>query len=192
MNRLSLKQVQASESMFVTNRLNEQLRLYLEHRNYVFDELDYIKAKVKIVRGYDKGLFYSVVFPNNNHREFSAAINSEPLDLIAKKLNSATSMLSDSVQKVVSSNDEFSEVGRKIMREALLDYYKSVVSIFNDFGVELDPRIQSRLVVSRIGYYYQFVNSVGVVANYSMNLDDPTSLIETLRIWVKHLGAATL
>ncbi len=122
-NELSRRQVKASEEMFETNRLNEQLKLYLEHRNYVYNELERIESSGGVFKIY-KPNFYETIFPENSQNNFKLQGNIKFIEERLELFNSKITTLNEVITKKRDNNialEDFDEQIFKVLFRTLAD-----------------------------------------------------------------------
>ena len=155
-NELSRRQVVSSEAMFETNRLNEHLKLYLEHRRYIFSELEHLGNQKMLRVSIDERKCYAAVFPNNRHQHFEVEDMPENLNLLVHRFNLSLQKLTIRINEATAIWEELTDNNVKKFHDAAKDFGREMKKEFEALGITVS-------VVGNSNSYARCINAMHVV-----------------------------
>lgn len=189
-NELSRKQVAASEALFVTNKLNEQLKLFIEHRNFVFRELEDINLVlgIKHVIKCDARYFYSAVFPQNNHESFKVDREPEALKSLVNVFNISNLNLKNELRSILASESMFTGETLAAFHRVINEWVDSTSDELEKVGVYLSPLPSTPDFNMFYDRSMQLLKILLMIANYKAELDDNSKVLKLIKSYLEGLS----
>lgn len=130
------KQIDENLKQFQLSRVSDQFSIFIEHRKYVFEEIDELSEIPQVFR-LQKDLIYKSLFPNNNPKNFQLEDSPESLKNIVNSFNKCSENLREITTKLLNAKDVLTDedylylkvIFKSLCSEGIRDFYGIGITI---------------------------------------------------------------